>query len=149
MPGVRQKARILALQALYEADTVHHSPVAALERLLLESKLSPEAQSFARALVAGVTRERERIDAAIRTAAPLWPLEQVAVVDRNILRIALDEMLFPEAPEPNRLPPAVVINEAVELGKLFGAENSSRFINGVLGTVSGRVTGALTAAEKS
>ncbi|MSQ26550.1 MAG: transcription antitermination factor NusB [Dehalococcoidia bacterium] len=152
MAGARQKARILALQALYEADTAHHSPAAAIERLLLETKLAAEAQSFARALVEGVTREREPIDAAIRTAAPLWPLEQVAVVDRNILRIAIQEILFSEGSAgQNPLPVEVVINEAVELGKLFGAENSARFINGVLGAINSRRSGELAAivVEKS
>ena len=152
MAGARQKARILALQALYEADTAHHSPAEAIERLLLETKLAAEAQSFARALVAGVIREREPIDAAIRTAAPLWPLEQVAAVDRNILRIAIEEILFSEGMAgQSHLPAEVVINEAVELGKLFGAESSARFINGVLGAINSRRSGELAAmaADKS
>jgi N utilization substance protein B len=129
--GQRRKARIIALKALYELDTVAHQPQDILERLLEEAAAPPEVAAFTRELVAGVLTHVSEIDEVIRQKAPAWPLEQVAVVDRNILRLAIFEILL-----DNRVPVRAAINEAVELAKAFGGESSPKFVNGVLGAVS-------------
>jgi N utilization substance protein B len=131
MTGRRRKARVLALQALYEIDAVGHAPEDAMARLLEAGPAPREAEAFARELVRGVLDEQERIDEVIRTTAPAWPLEQIAAIDRNILRLAIYEILI-----DNRVPMRAAINEAVELAKEFGGETSPKFINGVLGSVS-------------
>lgn len=131
MAGKRRKARVLALKALYEIDTVGHDRDATLASLLLETPLLPEGEEFARELVAGVLAHRQQIDEVIRSTAPAWPLEQVAAIDRNILRLAIYEILI-----DNKVPMRAAINEAVELAKSFGGETSPRFVNGVLGSVS-------------
>lgn len=131
MAGGRRQGRILALQSLYEADTVGHDPEAALARLLEEQRPSRAVAAFAGELVRGVLEHRRQIDAILQRAAPAWPLEQVAVVDRNILRLAIFEVVI-----NNKVPIRAAINEAVELAKTFGGESSPRFVNGVLGTVS-------------
>ena len=130
MAGSRRRARTAALQALFEADTSRHSPVDALERALGEQGLPAAAAQFARELVQGVLAEQERIDQVIAGAAPAWPVDQLPAVDRNILRLAIHEILG-----DNGTPVKAVINEAIELAKSFGSENSARFINGVLGTI--------------
>ena len=145
MAGVRQKARGLALQALYEADTVHHPATESVERLLLETKLSSAGQTFARELVKGVVQRQRQIDRAIQKAAPLWPLQQLAAIDRNVLRIAICELAFSPATGEMAAPPGAAINEAVELAKRFGSDGSPRFVNGVLGTISANVAGLATA----
>lgn len=129
--GVRRKARTIALQALFEVDSVAHDPGETLDRLLEEVSLPEEGAIFARELVDGVLTNRGGIDNMIQTYAPAWPVAQLAVVDRNILRLAIFEILF-----NNKVPVKVAINEAVELAKTFGSENSPKFVNGVLGTVS-------------
>ncbi len=131
MAGARRRARILALQALYEIDSVRHSIEDTLAYVLDGVKLSEENIAFVRELVNGVMQNREVIDEKIKTFAPVWPLEQISVVDRNILRLAIFEVLL-----DNRVPVKVAINEAVELAKMFGSDNSARFVNGVLGSVS-------------
>ncbi len=131
MTGTRHKARTIALQALYEVDSVGRRPETVVERLLGESKLSAENSDLARELVSGAVHNREEIDETIRKFAPSWPVEQIAMVDRNILRLAIFEILF-----DNKVPVKVAISEAVELAKTFGSDNSSRFVNGVLGAVS-------------
>ena len=131
MAGTRHKARMLALQALYEVDSVARRPEIVIERLLAEADLSQEISEFSRDLVSGVAKNREEIDRHIKKFAPAWPVEQLAIVDRNILRLALFEILF-----DNKVPVKVVVNEAVELAKTFGSESSAKFINGVLGSVS-------------
>ncbi len=127
----RRKARIVALQALYEADVASHSPGETLERLIIENHLSEASAVFARELVTGVLEQRERIDEIIARAAPAWPVEQLAPIDRNILRVAIREMLV-----DNGTPIRAAINEAVELAKSYGSDSSPRFVNGVLGSVS-------------
>jgi N utilization substance protein B len=129
--GVRRRARAIALQVLYEFDSVGHDVESALAHLLAGSGLSEEDAAFSRGLVGGVVRNREEIDKHIRKFAPAWPLEQIPVVDRNILRLAIFEILL-----DNSVPVKVAINEAVELAKKFGSDSSSRFVNGVLGSVS-------------
>jgi N utilization substance protein B len=131
MAGTRHKARMLALQALYEVDSVARPPEAVTERLLAESTLSGENADFVRELVNGTVKHREEIDGNIRKFAPAWPIDQIATIDRNILRLAILEILF-----DNKVPVKVAVNEAVELAKTFGSESSARFINGVLGSVS-------------
>jgi N utilization substance protein B len=132
MPHPRHRARELVLQALYEADVAGHESPGTLDRLIEEEGLPAPDARFARKLLAGVTEHREEIDAAIERTAPLWPAEQLAPVDRNILRIAIREFLV-----DNLTPVRAAINEAVELAKSFGSENSPRFVNGVLGSLSG------------
>lgn len=129
--GIRRKARTIALQVLFEVDSVAHDAEQALERLLVESSLPEEGVNFARELVTGVLTNKERIDNIIQTHAPAWPVAQLAAIDRNILRLAMFEILL-----NNKVPVKAAINEAVELAKTFGSENSPKFINGVLGTVS-------------
>ena len=131
MVWLRRKARGLALQALYEIDSTEHIAGEVLKRLLAEEKLSEENAAFVHELVEGVIRNRESLDKHIRTFAPAWPLEQIPIIDRNILRLAIFEILL-----DNKVPVKVAINEAVELAKTFGAEASSKFVNGVLGSVS-------------
>ena len=131
MPAGRHRARTLALQALYEADQSGHDPVISLERLIEDEQAGAEAAGFARTLVAGIKGGRSGIDDCIRRSAPQWPVEQLAVVDRNILRIAIYEMLVGK-----ETPMRVAVNEAVELAKAFGGDASPRFVNGVLGAIS-------------
>ena len=131
MANVRRKARAIALQALYEIDSVGHEPEGVLTHLLAKEKLPEENESFIREVVRGVVQRRKKIDQNIQGFAPAWPIEQMPVVDRNILRLAIFEILF-----DNKVPVKVAINEAVELAKTFGSENSSKFVNGVLGSVS-------------
>jgi N utilization substance protein B len=131
MAGQRRKARTLALKVLYEVDSVGHEADGILSRILADGGLSEENNTFVRELVSGVSQNKEKIDQNIRNFAPAWPIEQLPVVDRNILRLAIFEILL-----DNRVPVKVAINEAVELAKSFGGESSSRFINGVLGSVS-------------
>lgn len=125
----RRQARISALQALYELDTTAHHAAEVVEHRLEDAPLPTEGEEFLRNLVAGVMRHRDQLDLYIHKYAPAWPVSQIAVVDRNILRLALYELSGASG-----TPPKVAINEAVDLAKLFGSDNSSRFVNGVLGT---------------
>ena len=123
-------ARAVALQVLYESDGTSHNPNRAIKRRTAEHNLSRPAANFARQIVAGVLANGDRVDAIIGAHAPSWPLEQMAVVDRNILRVAVYEII-----EGKETPPKVAINEAVELGKVYGSESTPKFVNGVLGSV--------------
>lgn len=136
MPGRRRRARILALQTLYEADTTDHDAQETLNRLLAEAPVPDEIAAFARELVTDTISQREYIDGIIAEVAVAWPVEQMAPVDRNILRLAILEILL-----KNSTPLRAAINEAVELAKTFGSDNSARFVNGVLGSVSLMTTG--------
>ena len=131
MAGARRKARALALQVLYEVDSAGHEVEGVLNCLLAEGGLSEENANFTRELVSGVIRNWGKVDLNIQNLAPAWPLEQIPVVDRNILRLAIFEILL-----DNKVPVKVAINEAVELAKTFGSGSSSKFVNGVLGSVS-------------
>ncbi len=131
MTWARRKARALALQALYEIDAVGHDVGVVLKRLPAEKNLSEENINFVRDLINDVLRNREKIDGYIKKFAPAWPIEQIALVDRNILRLAIFEILL-----DNKVPVKVAINEAIELAKHFAGDNSAKFINGVLGSVS-------------
>lgn len=131
MTGARRKARAIALQALYEIDSVGHDVEEVVTRFLAEEWLSEENDAFVRELVSKVTQNKEKIDHNIQKFATAWPIEQIPVVDRSILRLAIFEILF-----DNKVSVKVAINEAVELAKKFGSDNSSKFVNGVLGSVS-------------
>lgn len=121
------------LQALYEADTTSHDLRQAFAQRLEEEPLPAGAEQFARELLEGVAQHHARLDEIIRQIAPEWPLDQIAVIDRNILRIGVFEVLLSKS-----TPLKVAINEAIELAKLFGGENSPRFVNGALGTLADR-----------
>ncbi len=135
MSGARHQARALALQILYEVDASGHEAEETLTHLLSEGRLTEENAGFTRELVRGVIQNKKKIDQNIRSFAPAWPLEQLPVVDRNILRLAIFELLL-----DNKVSVKVAINEAVELAKTFGSEKSSKFVNGVLGSVSNLVS---------
>ena len=130
MVGTRRRARAIALQALYEVDAVGHNMECSLTQLQENANLSEESVAFTYQLVEGVIRSKEDIDQRIRNFAPTWPIEQIPLIDRNILRIAIFEILI-----DNKVPVKVAINEAVELAKTFGSDSSARFVNGVLGSV--------------
>ena len=132
MAGMRRKGRMLALQILFEVDCTTHAVQSTLERTLAEASLPQEGKELAQELVEGVSQNRDRLDELIQQHAPSWPVEQLSAVDRNILRIAIFEILF-----NNKTPSKAAINEAVELAKLFGSESIHRFINGVLGSIMG------------
>ena len=133
---LRHRGRAMALMALYEADTAGHAPEDVLERLAADERVPRETVAFAERLVAGVRDEREELDTRIGRAAPQFPVDQLAAVDRNILRIALYELLrLPETPV------AVAMSEAVELAHVFGSDTSPRFVNGVLGAIDARRNG--------
>ncbi len=131
----RQQARRLALQVLFEVDSVGHQPGVVLENCLAYNQPGEQGTAFLRWLVSGVVRHMVQLNALIGKYAPEWPIDQLAIVDRNILRLALFEVGSLESDTP----PKVVINEAVELAKTFGSESSPRFVNGVLGSALGEV----------
>jgi len=144
----RRKARTIALQALYEVDCTAHTVEGVLEQRLEEQPLNAELENFARCLVAGVLAHATRLDRLIHKYAPEWPLDQMAIIDRNILRIAIWEFAV-----DRQTPTKVAINEAVELAKLYGSDSAPRFINGVLGALAAHEaeltqTLALTSAGK-
>ncbi len=129
-PGTRHRARTIAFQTLYEADCGGHAVGPVVERYLSGADLSDENKAFARDLVTGASRHHDAIDGHIRRFAPAWPVDQIAVTDRNILRLAIFEILF-----DNKVPVKVAVSEAVELAKQFGSDKSAKFVNGVLGAV--------------
>jgi N utilization substance protein B len=134
MKRERRRARILALQALYEVDSVGHSPQEVVARQLEENAtLSEEAATFLKQLVLGSLRLAPQIDRLVAGCAPEWPVAELAVVDRNILRLATWEFAV-----SGTTPLKVAINEAVELAKLFGSDSAPRFVNGVLGALADR-----------
>ncbi len=123
----------MALETLFEVDTANHPAELVLTQRLEGKPLPTEGEAFARQLVKGVLEHRQNLDTIIEDLAPDWPLEQMAIIDRNILRIAIYEITV-----DGHTPVKVAINEAVELAKLFGSDSSRRFINGVLGTLVSR-----------
>ncbi len=126
----RTLARRVALQVLYEVDSAHHAVANVLAARLEEEAVSKKAARYVQRLVTGVLHHRDRLDIVIQNYATEWPLDQMAIVDRNVLRLAIYELLV----EPI-VPLRVAIDEAVALARLFGAEGSIRFVNGVLGTL--------------
>jgi len=131
MAGVRRQARIAALQTLYELDCTKHKAEEALARLRAGETLPQEALSFSEELVKGVLQNKSELDALIKKFAPAFPPEQMSIIDRNILRLAIFEISFDD-----KTPFKVAINEAVELAKEFGSDSSPRLINGVLGSIT-------------
>ncbi len=126
----RTQARGVALQALYEIDLANHPPHRVLQERLEETPLNDDLAEFARQILFGVLAVVQALDRVIARYAPEWPLEQIAAIDRNILRIACWELAV-----YRRTPVKVVINEAVELAKQFGSDSAPRFVNGVLGSL--------------
>jgi N utilization substance protein B len=127
----RTRARSIALQALYEIDITGHPPELVLAERLSDSPLEDNLGEFARKIVLGIQPIINELDEIISKHAPEWPLDQVATIDRNIMRIALWEIAV-----SNQTPLKVAINEAVELGKIYGSESTPRFVNGVLGSLA-------------
>lgn len=136
MASNRHLGRIVALQTLYEYefrlqsedDTVNVDKI--LNSNLDRYETAIDDKTFVESLVKGVLAEQTGLDEKIQPIAPDWPIDQIARIDRNILRIGMYELLF----RSDTIPPKVAINESVELAKAFGSDNSSKFINGVLGT---------------
>ncbi len=131
----RHQARTIALQVLYEADIAGHESQEVLSRYLDDFSVPQPVRRYVERLVTGFVENRERIDREIAAAAPAFPVDQLPAVDRNILRIAIYELM-----SESDVPLKAAINEAVELAKRFGGENSSRFVNGVLGTIAEGMT---------
>jgi N utilization substance protein B len=127
----RTRARSLALQVLYEVDIANHLPGEIFKLRLEETPLPEDLAEFARQIVFGVLPIKEPLDHLIAKYAPEWPLDQIAAIDRNILRMALWEFaVYGETPLK------VAINEAVELAKSYGSDSAPRFVNGVLGALA-------------
>jgi N utilization substance protein B len=131
MLGTRRKARVIALQVLYEVDLTNHGAQETIDRFMTEQALPEENRLFVRSLVDGIISNIDDLDNYIREFATAWPVEQLALIDRNILRLAIYEILI-----EHTVPLKVAINEAIELAKKFGGDNSARFVNGVLSSVS-------------
>ncbi len=127
----RTRARSLALQVLYEIDIANHPPAEVLQERLAEGEVPVELAEFARQIVFGVLPLRHDLDQIIALYAPEWPLDQIAAIDRNILRVACWEFAVYQ-----QTPVKVAINEAVELAKLYGSDSAPRFVNGVLGSLA-------------
>ena len=125
---IRRRARAITLQALYEIDSTGHPAAQVIQNLAENDNLPEEGIAFASALVNGVLGCRPQLDAVIRKHAPEWPVDQLAIIDRNILRMALYELQ-----NDQDVPIKVAVNEAVELAKTFGGDTAPRFVNGVLG----------------
>ena len=132
----RHLSRALVLQTLFESDmtsTLTQDGVAqVLKRNAKEFDLGAADLAFAKSLVEGIVAKREEVDAVIQEAAPQWPIAKIAPIDRNVLRIGLYELLFGDR---TSVPPKVALNEAIEIAKSFGGEQSGKFVNGVLGSV--------------
>jgi len=129
----RRKARSVALQVLYELDCTAHPLDEVFGQRLSELNLEPDGIHFARQLVEGVRIRANNLDLLIQKHAPEWPLDQMAIIDRNILRMAIWEFAIDRA-----TPLKVAINEAIELAKLFGSDSAARFVNGVLGSLAAK-----------
>jgi len=144
--ATRHLVRTVILQTLYEWDFYKraHDVTHILERNLAEFAPGIDEPEFAWKILKGVVEHLDEIDGIITKAAPEWPLSKIAIVDRNVLRIGLYELLHAD---PNEVPPKVAINEAIEMAKNYGGPSSSKFVNGVLGTVF-REIGAIPKESK-
>jgi N utilization substance protein B len=140
----RTRARSAALQALYEIDVAGHLPGAVVEERIQEAELDRDLADFTRQIVFGVSPMAATLDHFIAEHAPEWPMDQVAVIDRNILRMALWEFAV-----YGKTPLKVAINEAVELAKAFGSDSTPRFVNGVLGSLAERQNEMITALKNA
>jgi transcription antitermination protein NusB len=127
----RQRGRVAALKVLYELDATRHDLGVVLTRRLADEQLSAEGERFAREIVIGVWEHRVELDRMIHQHAPEWPVDQMAVVDRNVLRIAIYEFSLAHI-----TPLKVAINEAIEIAKSYGSDSAPRFVNGVLGSLA-------------
>src|SRR4030065_1619529 len=127
----RSRARSIGVQALYEIDITGHPRALVIEERLSETPLEDNLSDFARKIVFGIHPLIYELDQLIAKHAPEWPLDKVATIDRNIMRIALWEIAV-----SNQTPLKVAINEAVELGKIYGSDSTPRFVNGVLGSLA-------------
>lgn len=136
----RHLSRSIAMQSLYEWDFSGKKTdlKKIVEKNIKEFGPGLEDESFIWQLITGVVEKLTQIDKIIEKAAPEWPIEQITIIDRNVLRIGLYELLYAKKEE---VPPKVAINEAIELAKTFGGETSGKFINGVLGTVYKQIEG--------
>jgi len=130
----RRRARRVTLEVLYEYDIANHPPGEILQRRLEVNQMETAGAEFASHLVHGTLQFMDGMDVLIARYAPEWPLEQMAVIDRNILRIAIFEFIASD-----ETPVKVAINEAVELAKSYGSDSAPRFINGVLGTLAEQI----------
>lgn len=130
----RRRARHVTLEVLYEYDIAHHPPGEILQRRLKANEMDTAGAEFASNLIQGILKYMAGMDILIARYAPEWPLDQMAVIDRNILRIAIFEFIASED-----TPVKVAINEAVELAKTYGSDSAPRFINGVLGTLADQI----------
>lgn len=131
----RHLSRSIAMQSLYEWDFSgcdNQKLQEIIDRNIKEFGSGMDDVNFIRQLISGVIEKKEQIDSIISKSAPQWPIEQITIIDRNVLRLGLYELLFGSREE---VPPKVAINESIELAKTFGGESSGKFINGVLGTV--------------
>ena len=144
--ATRHLIRTVILQTLYEWDFYGRKKdvTAILERNLEEFAPGIDEPEFAWKIMKGVAEHLKNIDNVIVKAAPEWPLDKIAIIDRNILRVGLYELLYAD---PEEVPPKVAINEAIELAKNYGGPNAARFVNGVLGTIY-REMGERKTAEK-
>jgi N utilization substance protein B len=148
MASNRHLGRIIALQTLYEQEFREDSGDTAfdlhevLERNVRRYRDMVDDVDFIQRLVDGVSKQAKKLDAKLQPVAPEWPIDQIARMDRMVLRIGLYEL-----ENEDDVPPKVVINEAVELAKAFGGENSSKFVNGVLGTLLRQKTGEAETPE--
>lgn len=143
----RTRARSVAVQVLYEIDIANHPPGATFEARVADANLDDHLREFSHRIVFGVLPLISQLDQYIAEHAPEWPLDQVAIIDRNILRIALWELAV-----YGKTPLKVVINEAIELAKVYGSDSTPRFVNGVLGSLANRkneIRQALQSASKS
>lgn len=131
----RRRARRVVLETLYEFDIVEHAPDEVLARRLEDNPMERAGIDFTTHIVEGVVEYQPHIDKLIARYAPEWPLDQMAVIDRNILRIAIFEFLISE-----QTPVKVAINEAVELAKTYGSDSAPRFVNGVLGSLADQLS---------
>lgn len=127
----RTRARSLALQVLYEVDIANHPPGDIYKLRLEDAPMADDLAEFARQIIFGILPLTQTLDHLIAKYAPEWPLDQIAAIDRNILRMALWEFAV-----SGETPIKVAINEAVELAKLYGSESAPRFVNGVLGALA-------------
>ncbi len=134
----RTRARELALQFLYQADLVKLGPEEA-DDFLRDEELDVETRRFAKRLIEGTLKERDALDAVIQAVAQNWNISRMAVIDRNVLRVASYELLHCED-----IPPKVAINEAIEIGKRYSTQNSGAFINGILDKIMNRTVLAKT-----
>ena len=139
----RRRSRTAALQSLFAADVRGIWDDPRLECLDEDEELADSTRGFAQKLLSGVSKSRSGLDNVITRYAPAWPVSQLSVIDRNILRIALFELIYTPG-----TPRKTAINEAVELAKIFGSESSARFVNGVLGSaMSGLESGEIAPIE--